>query len=131
MLQVMIFGICCPVAGKFSLEKKDMIGRPVDFLWETPDDHAANQIWRVERTEDKFYIFSREKVLRIQNEKLLDVFGEFTGYLFLFLDVTLEAHYKNKLIEDANTDYLTNLNNRRRLHEFMSLIDRQHARELH
>ena len=103
----------------FSLKKDDLIGKEIDSLWEKPIYNPPNQLWRIEKRDDGLYIFSKKKILKIQNEKLLDVFGEFSGYLFLFLDVTLEHRYKNKLIEDANTDYLTNLNNRRRLHDFL------------
>ena len=71
-------------------------------------------------------MLNKDKVLKIREEKLLDIFGMPAGFIYLFMDITLEHQYKNKLLIDANTDHLTKLNNRRSLHEFMINTPCQH-----
>ncbi len=64
-------------------------------------------------------LLSKDKVLKIHQERLLDIFGILAGYVYLFLDITLERQCQNKLLIDARTDHLTKLNNRRSLQDFM------------
>lgn len=103
----------------FPHHKGTLPGTHLDTFIDLTRNHAIDENWMVELSGDETFIFSRNRVLRLRNEQLLDVFGEFAGYLLLFLDVTREYSYKNKLIEDANTDFLTKLNNRRSLHDFL------------
>lgn len=102
-----------------SLEKKDVLGKDFDFFMETSLYDSIKDTWTFKKINDQILIFSREKILKLHRERLLDVFGDFSGYLFLFIDITLDYRHKDKLEEEANTDYLTGLNNRRRLHDFL------------
>lgn len=103
----------------FSAQGQGVLGENFDGLLKAFADGCSSGQRLIEDSRDGIFIFARESVFRIQQEKLLDVFSEFAGYIYLFLDVTKEYHQKHKLIADANTDYLTNLNNRRKLHDFL------------
>jgi len=103
----------------FSLQRDELIGGDIESFIATAGNFARNKRWIVERNEEGTLLISKDQVLKIHDEKLLDIFGVLAGYIYLFLDITLEHRYKNKLLMDANTDYLTRLNNRRSLQDFM------------
>lgn len=103
----------------FSVQSRGLLGKNFDALLKSfADGHASDQRL-IEDARDGVFLFAAERIFKIRQEKLLDVFGEFAGYIHLFLDVTKEYYQKHKLISEANTDYLTNLNNRRKLHDFL------------
>ena len=101
------------------LESSELIGKSVDFLFNENSLFVRNKNWIMEKDEGNTLLLNKDKVLKIREEKLLDIFGMPAGFIYLFMDITLEHQYKNKLLIDANTDHLTKLNNRRSLHEFM------------
>ena len=100
-------------------KNSELIGSSIDSLLNEDSSTLQSKKWIVENDEENILLLSKDKVLKIREEKLLDVFGMLAGYIYLFMDITLEKHYKNKLLIDANTDHLTKINNRRSLHDFM------------
>lgn len=104
----------------FSLEKSDLIGETLNSFQKKYTEIAKKKNWSVHKTKRGLYLHGDHKIFRIQKEKLIDVFGEISGYIYLHIDVTFEDNYENKLIRAANTDYLTKLNNRRGLANFLS-----------
>lgn len=53
------------------------------------------------------------QTLKIHGEPLYDVFGTLVGQFYICQDVTIERAYESKMLEYANTDFLTGLYNRR------------------
>ena len=100
-------------------ERTELIGKSVDIFLNESRSLNPDKNWILEKEEDNTLMLYKNKVLKILEKKLLDVFGMLSGYIYLFMDITLEHQYKNKLLIDANTDHLTKLNNRRSLHDFM------------
>lgn len=103
----------------FLLQRNDLVGKNLDSFMDETKRHTKNGKWVFEREEERVLMFSEDKVLKIHDEELLDVFGAMAGHLYLISDITLEHGYQNKLLIDANTDFLTKLNNRRSLQDFM------------
>lgn len=60
---------------------------------------------------------NKTRVYRIQQQSITDIFGNHFGHFFIALDVTKESQLQNEIIENANTDFLTGLYNRRFLYE--------------
>ncbi|ABA89535.1 diguanylate cyclase, PAS domain-containing [Syntrophotalea carbinolica DSM 2380] len=103
----------------FSLDRTEFVGEKVDFLIDESKSFTRSKKWIIEKEKEGTLLLSKNKVLKIHDEKLLDTFGVLAGHVYLFVDITLEHQYKNKLLIDAHTDYLTKLNNRRSLQDFM------------
>lgn len=103
----------------FSERSGSLLGTNLDDLLSGYKECSSREECWIENSKNEIFLFSKNKVLKIQQEKLLDVFGEFAGYIYLFIDVTEDYNQKSRLIIDANTDYLTKLNNRRKLHDFL------------
>ena len=103
----------------FSSQSKGLLGKKFEGLLKAFADDCSSEQLLIEDSRDGVFLLASERVFKIQQEKLLDVFSEFAGYIYLFFDVTKEYHQKHQLIFDANTDYLTKLNNRRKLHDFL------------
>ncbi len=103
----------------FSLVREGVIGQSVDAFLDESRAFTKSKRWIIERGDEGTLLLSQEKILKIHDEQLLDIFGVMAGHIYLFFDITLEYHHKNRLLFDANTDYLTKLNNRRRLQDFM------------
>jgi len=104
----------------FSLNKADIIGISLNTLSEKYIDIIQKEHWKIQRTNRGIYLHGHNKIFKIQKEKLIDIFGEISGYIFLHIDVTFEDNYENKLLQAANTDFLTQLNNRRSLNDFLA-----------
>ena len=103
----------------FKLDRKEVHGKPVDSLLDETKMFTKSRRWILEDEEDYSLLVSKEKVLKIHEETIVDVFGAPAGYIYIFMDITIEYNRKDKLLVDANTDHLTGLNNRRKLHDFM------------
>ena len=103
----------------FVLDRSGLIGERVDSLLDESRAFTRSKRWIIEREEENTLLLSRNRVLKLHNEKLLDIFGVLAGHIYLFVDITLEHQHKNRLLVDANTDHLTKLNNRRSLQDFM------------
>jgi diguanylate cyclase (GGDEF)-like protein/PAS domain S-box-containing protein len=61
-----------------------------------------------------------EHFLRFREEPIVDIFGENIGNLQFIRDVTLQHNYEEQTIKHANTDFLTGLNNRRSLFDYLT-----------
>jgi diguanylate cyclase (GGDEF)-like protein/PAS domain S-box-containing protein len=96
-----------------------LIGQDFDTLFDALARNASSRRCRIEREGEEVLFQDQGRVFRLQQEMLRDVFGESAGYIHLFLDVTEDHQKQRELIVDANTDYLTQLNNRRKLHDFL------------
>ncbi|QHI73412.1 sensor domain-containing diguanylate cyclase [Aminipila terrae] len=114
----------------FSLKKSDLIGETISSFQQKYGSIAGGKNWSLHKTKRGLFLHGDNKIFRIQKEKLIDIFGEVSGYLFLHIDVTFEDNYENKLIQAANTDYLTKLNNRRGLANFLTQHTFQHQTTL-
>ncbi|MCW7753457.1 diguanylate cyclase [Desulfobotulus sp. H1] len=110
----------------FLLKLGELTGRNIDSFIDETQNCTRSKRWIIEREEEVTLLLSKNRVLKIHDEKLLDIFGVLAGYIYLFLDISLEYSYKNKLLMDANTDHLTQLNNRRSLQDFMRKTPCQH-----
>lgn len=55
--------------------------------------------------------------LRLNN--ICDIFGNITGQIYIFRDVTIERKLQSQLLENSNVDFMTNLKNRRYLDKFI------------
>nr|WP_321460496.1 diguanylate cyclase [uncultured Cohaesibacter sp.] len=104
----------------FILDRSEFIGQCADAFMDESGKFSRTRKWAFSEEDGKVLMQSHNQVLELHDEKLLDVFGTFTGHIYLFEDITHEYNIKKKLLTDANTDYLTKLNNRRCLKEFLS-----------
>ena len=103
----------------FKLDRAELLGKCVDCLMDETHTFTRSKNWMLDHDQEHTTLLSKDMVLKIQEEKLLDTFGNPAGFIYLFTDITLEHQHKNKLLIDANTDHLTQLNNRRSLQDFM------------
>ena len=103
----------------FILDRTELIGKNVNSFLDETKTFTKSKRWLIEREEDSILLLSKNKILKLHDERLLDIFGVLAGHIYLFIDITLEHHQKNRLLSDANTDFLTKLNNRRSLQDFM------------
>ena len=103
----------------FSGREGSLLGSDFDVHLEALAENPSSQRCRTGNEGDESLFLVQDKVFKLHKEKLRDVFSEFAGYIYLFIDVTEDHHRKKELIVDANTDYLTKLNNRRKLHDFL------------
>lgn len=71
----------------------------------------------VDKQEISLVQGTKNRVLRIQQQPINDIFGNHFGYFFLALDITNEYELQQKIIQNANTDVLTGLHNRRHFYE--------------
>lgn len=74
----------------FLLDRAEVIGKPVDSLLDETKAFTRSKRWIVEREKESIRLVSENRVLKIHEEKLLDVFGILAGYIQLFMDITLE-----------------------------------------
>lgn len=56
------------------------------------------------------------KCMELRKENIYDIFGKVVGQVCMFRDVTVERQMEAQIIENANTDFMTGLNNRRSLY---------------
>ena len=84
-----------------------MVGKPVDSLLdEETRTFTRSKRWIVEREKESIRLLSENRVLKIHEEKLLDVFGILAGYIQLFMDITLEHRLREEKtkLEEALAD---------------------------
>lgn len=60
------------------------------------------------------------KTFEINQRTISDVFGNKTGELRIYRDITKERELERRVVKSANTDYLTGLYNRRYLYELLA-----------
>lgn len=83
-----------------------------DILGVTPQ-----QLENAFMTELRYHRDGDQYVFQAQQQSIHDIFGNHFGTFFLCLDVTNEHELQHRLIHSANTDFLTNLYNRRHFYE--------------
>lgn len=59
-------------------------------------------------------------ILWIRQIPMNNIFGESIGSIMMFSDITMEQEYAKQTMHRANTDFLTGLNNRRSLFNFLN-----------
>lgn len=79
-------------------------------LAELKDRNASIEKDMVDAGKEYHYI--------IEKSEITDVFGELSGYFYIFRDVTKTHQYEKKLRMMAETDELTQINNRKAIREF-------------
>ena len=62
------------------------------------------------------------RTIRYTQQKISDIFGETIGSMVVFHDITVERLNEELTIKIANTDFLTELNNRRSLFDYLEKI---------
>ena len=62
----------------------------------------------------------RPFVLNFREQDIIDIFDEKIGTIGIFRDVTIEYEYEQKNLHNSYTDFLTGLNNRRSLFNYLS-----------
>jgi diguanylate cyclase (GGDEF)-like protein/PAS domain S-box-containing protein len=70
--------------------------------------------------EYRIHLGKKEHILRFREEPIVDIFGGNLGTLHFIRDVTLQYNYDQQNIKHANTDFLTGLNNRRSLFDYLT-----------
>jgi diguanylate cyclase (GGDEF)-like protein/PAS domain S-box-containing protein len=84
----------------------------------TLDRHKLNTI----QGEDEYSIILNEieHIMRFREQPIVDIFGENIGTIEFIRDVTMQYKFEQQNIKYANTDFLTGLNNRRSLFDYLS-----------
>ncbi|MDE5803362.1 MAG: diguanylate cyclase [Lachnospiraceae bacterium] len=60
-----------------------------------------------------------KKVMELRQDNICDFLGNVTGQICIFRDVTIERQLEAQIVQNANTDFLTGLYNRRYLYEYV------------
>lgn len=66
---------------------------------------------------------NRILTLLLNEQSIMDVFNEPIGSIAVFRDVTTERKLERQALENANTDFLTGLNNRRSLFNYINTLN--------
>ncbi|WP_114010443.1 diguanylate cyclase domain-containing protein [Cohaesibacter intestini] len=103
----------------FAHNRDDMIGSSVIDLFEITKNNDGQREWTLNEEDGQILLQAKDKIFKLHDEKLMDVFGNCTGQIYLFLDITHEHRERTRLQVDANTDFLTKLNNRRCLQTYL------------
>jgi c-di-GMP phosphodiesterase Gmr len=74
----------------FVIDRAEVIGKPVDTLLDEAKNFSKGKRWVLDRKNENLRLISEDIVLKIHEEKLLDIFGILAGYIHLFKDITLE-----------------------------------------
>lgn len=87
----------------FLLDRSEVIGKPIDTLLDENKTFTQNKEWILEPEKERILLLAENRVLKIQEEKLLDIFGKLAGYIQLFMDSTLEYQLleEKKKLEQA------------------------------
>lgn len=103
----------------FKLDKREMIGDTIkDWRSRALGEELAKKREIHEDPEFEAVIGGERKVLEMRKTSIVDVFGNKTGLLRIYRDVTEERALEDRAVMNARTDYLTGLYNRRYFYEF-------------
>lgn len=104
----------------FSISRSDVVGGKIkDWRRIVFGDKLADEREIQESAEFTASINGVEKSFEMKKEPIVDVFGNQTGQLRLYRDVTSERALEKRVITAARTDYLTGLYNRRYFYEYL------------
>jgi diguanylate cyclase (GGDEF)-like protein/PAS domain S-box-containing protein len=85
----------------------------------------SGKIRRIHGSEEIGVNVSGEKlVLKFREDPIIDIFGEKIGSIGIFTDITVDRRYELQTLHRANTDFLTGLNNRRSLFDYLEGVER-------
>lgn len=73
--------------------------------------------------EYRILLGEQEHIMRFREEPIYDIFGENIGNIQFIRDVTIQYNFEQQNIKHANTDFLTGLNNRRSLFNYLGGLD--------
>jgi diguanylate cyclase (GGDEF)-like protein/PAS domain S-box-containing protein len=76
-----------------------------------------------EEEEYRIFLKGQEHIMRFREEPIVDIFGENIGNIRFIRDVTIQYNFEQQNIKHANTDFLTGLNNRRSLFDYLSGLE--------
>jgi diguanylate cyclase (GGDEF)-like protein/PAS domain S-box-containing protein len=77
-----------------------------------------------EGIEYRIMLNGQERIMRFHEEPIVDIFGENIGTMEFIRDITLQYNYMEQNVKYANTDFLTGLNNRRSLFNYLEELDK-------
>ena len=80
----------------FILDRAEVIGKPVTAFLDETKTFTQNKRWILEQEKEHILLFSENRVLKVQEEKLLDTFGKLAGYIQLFMDISLESRLREE-----------------------------------
>lgn len=112
----------------FNVRRQDMIGTGISAWRRIVFGEEVARL-REAREEPEFtaVIDGEEKTFAMTKAPIVDVFGNQTGRLRIYRDVTGERELERRAIENARTDYLTGLFNRRYFYEYLEERGREEA----
>jgi diguanylate cyclase (GGDEF)-like protein/PAS domain S-box-containing protein len=73
--------------------------------------------------EYRIVLGDKEHVMRFSEEPITDIFDENIGCIHFIRDITIQYKYMRQNVRYANTDFLTGLNNRRSLFNYLEGLD--------
>ncbi len=73
-----------------------------------------------EENEYSISLGGQERILRFREEPIADIFGEYIGSIEFIRDITIQHNFEQQNLKSANTDFLTGLNNRRSLFNYLT-----------
>ncbi|MCM1024696.1 MAG: diguanylate cyclase [Prevotella sp.] len=82
-------------------------------------DHTVNADGCIEITKETD---GGMKTLVFNEQPIIDIFDKDIGTLNIFRDVTLERAFESQTLQNANTDFLTGLHNRRSLFSYLGTV---------
>ena len=104
----------------FNVEREAMIGTSIS-VWRRIvfGEELARRRERREDPEFTAVIGGKRKTFAMTKAPIVDVFGNETGLLRIYRDVTNERELEARALSNARTDYLTGLFNRRYFYEYL------------
>lgn len=102
---------------EFFPQYKDIEGHSFD---EWRRDAAAAGVIKSYDSELHVMTGDEEKILLMEEEPIYDVFDQQIGRIRIFRNVTMERKYEKRMRDYANTDFMTGLNNRRSLFDYLA-----------
>lgn len=104
----------------FNMDKQHIIGNNIKG-WRRLvfSEELAKQREVHEENEFAAVIGGERKLLEMRKTPIVDVFGNKTGLLRIYRDVTEERALEERVITNARTDYLTGLYNRRYFYDYL------------
>lgn len=101
----------------FEVAKNQLIGEDYE-TWRKAHIHEDksinNQHFRAFVSQQK-----QDRILEINEEEIFDIFHQSVGKLCIYRDVTREFLLEQQILYTSNTDFLTNLCNRRYFYEYI------------
>ena len=104
-----------------------MFGSREDLTGMTVKDWISKYVsHRAKRIPDKDEFLMQDgdeiKTISFKQQNINDIFGEVIGSMTIYRDITVERLNEQRTIKSANTDFLTELNNRRSLFDYLEKI---------